>query len=115
MPEFFDGVQALGDHSLFQLDKGLRIDGRKNGSLDEALDPGAGKSVGAEQTGVGWGENLFHAESAGDPAGMLPTSPTKSLQGMFGRIVPFGSGDLADGIGHGVVGDGEEAFQKFFA
>ena len=48
LPEFFDGVQALGDHSLFQLCKGLRIDGRKNGSFDEALDPGPGKPVGAE-------------------------------------------------------------------
>ena len=46
---------------------------------------------------------------------MLPTGSTKGLQGMFGRIVPFGGRDFADGIGHGVVGDGEEAFQKFFA
>ena len=95
--------------------QGLGIDGRKYGAFDEALDPGPGKPVGAQKTGIGGGENLLHAEAPGDPAGMLAARSAEGLQGMFGRIVPFGGGDLADGIGHGVVGDGEEAFQKLFA
>ncbi len=46
---------------------------------------------------------------------MLAARSAKGLQGVAGGVVALGGGYLADGVGHGVVGNRKEAFQKLRA
>ena len=53
-------------------------------------------------------DDPLDSEQIGDGAGMLPARPAETRQRIKRHIMPARDRDLADGVGHIVVGDGQE-------
>ena len=54
-------------------------------------------------------QHRFHAKRVGDEAGMLAAGTAKAVEQILGDIVASLHGDLLDGVGHVLDGDGDEA------
>ena len=76
-------------------------------------DVGQSDAEGAEQAGVGMNKYLRDAELLSDGAGVLWGGSAEGDETIVARVVAFGEGDGADGLGHVGVGDAEEAGGDF--
>ena len=56
----------------------------------------------------------LHPQRIGDAAGVLPARSAETGQRIGRHIVPARDADLADGIGHGIDRDFEEALRDLF-
>ena len=55
-------------------------------------------------------QNAGNAQGGCNLAGMLSSGAAKTDQDIVGRIVTLGNGDPANGVGHVVIGNLQQAF-----
>ena len=67
-------------------------------------------AIGGQNAGERMDQHRLHAQRIGDPAGVLAARTAETGQRIRSHVVPPRDADLADGIGHAVDRDGEEAF-----
>ena len=110
------GVAESLEGFVFYLGEGVLEFGVCEGgvelALGEALNAGAVKSVGAEESCLGRDEDGFHFQSLGDVAGVEGTGATEGEEGVVGGIGSVANGDGADGVGHLFDGDFEKAGEE---
>jgi len=66
---------------------------------------------GAEEAGVGGQKDLLHAQQLGQPAGVLSAGATKGNQRESSRIDALADRDVANGLGHALVGDPQQPLE----
>src|SRR5689334_3064066 len=59
-------------------------------------------------------EDRLHAKRIGNETGVLPTGAAETVETVAARIIALGDRDLADGVGHVLDGDADEAVRDFF-
>ena len=76
-------------------------------------DGGEAHAIGGEEAGEGVQQHRGHAQRVGDEAGVLAAGATEAVQGIACHVIAALDGDLLDGVGHVLHGDGDEAVRHF--
>jgi hypothetical protein len=81
-------------------------------TLGEAFDRGFAETLRAEEADIFRNQDLGHAQALRNSAGVLASRAAECDEDVVGWVVPLGDGDGADGLGHALVGEVDEAFEE---
>ena len=103
------GLAGEAVEAGLKLGQKLGRERRLDGQLAQHPDIGEPHAIGREHAGKRVQEDRRHAQRIGHAAGMLPPRPAEAAERILRHVMAALDGDLLDGIGHILHGDGEKA------